>query len=105
MSVARDDIFEVEAEVWTWRLPNHQGIWHFLTVDGQTSAEMRYAALGRTGGFGSIKVTATIGRTRWRTSVFPHREAGGFILPIKAEVRRREEIGPGSVVKVQLAVE
>lgn len=99
-----DETFVVGAEVWTWRLPNHAGIWHFLTVDGQTSAEIRYAALGRTGGFGSIKVTATIGRTRWRTSIFPHRESGGFILPIKAEVRRNEGIVPGSVVTVRLAV-
>ena len=99
-----DETFVVDAEVWTWRLPNHAGTWHFLTVDGQTSAEIRYAALGRTGGFGSIKVTATIGRTRWRTSIFPHRESGGFILPIKAEVRRNEGIVPGSVVTVQLAV-
>jgi len=100
---ASDEIFDVEAEVWTWRLPNHSGTWHFLTVDGQTSAEIRYAALGRTGGFGSIKVSATIGSTRWRTSIFPHRESGGFILPIKAEVRRNEGIVPGSVVTGRLA--
>ena len=98
------ELFEVESEIWTWRLPNKSGVWHFITIDGQASVEIRYAALGRTGGFGSIKVTATIGRTRWRTSIFPHRESGGFILPVKAEVRRNEAIGAGSIVRLQLAV-
>lgn len=97
--------FEVTAEVWRWRPAKETAAsWYFLTVDGQTAAEIRYAALGRTGGFGSVRVTATIGGTRWQTSLFPQRESGGFILPLKAEVRRREGIEPGNAVTVLLDV-
>lgn len=96
-------IFEVRSKAWLWRAePPARGSWHFLTVDGQIAAEIRYAALGRTGGFGSVKVTAMIGATRWRTSLFPHRESGGFILPLKAEVRRNEGIDAGDAVTVRL---
>ncbi|MCJ8156390.1 DUF1905 domain-containing protein [Sphingomonas sp. LaA6.9] len=97
--------FEINARIWVWRAaPPAKGAWHFLTIEGQAAAEIRYAALGRTGGFGSVRVTATIGGTRWRTSLFPHRESGGFLLPIKADVRRAEGIAAGDVVTVSLTV-
>jgi hypothetical protein len=102
-----DDVsaFEFTGKVWLWRPAKLSGKgWHFLTVEGQTAAEIRYAALGRTGGFGSIRVTATIGDTSWQTSLFPHRGSGGLLLPLKAEVRRREGIEAGCEVAVCLAV-
>ncbi len=103
-----DERFTLTATIWLWNPPaGHRakgGSWHFLTIDGQTAAEIRFAALGRTGGFGSIKVKARIGDTRWNTSIFPQRESGGFILPIKAEVRKREGLGEGDEVRVSLSV-
>jgi hypothetical protein len=102
-----DDVsaFEFAGKVWLWRPAKPSGTgWYFLTVEGQTAVEIRYAALGRTGGFGSIRVTATIGDTSWQTSLFPHRESGGLLLPLKAEVRRREDIEAGCDVTVWLAV-
>jgi hypothetical protein len=99
-------VFEFTGTVWLWRpakKPSATG-WYFLTVEGQIAAEIRYAALGRTGGFGSIRVTATIGDTSWQTSLFPHRETGGLLLPLKAEVRRREGIEEGGDVTVMLRV-
>lgn len=98
------DSFELEATLWRWQPNGKGGGWHFITIDGQTAAEMRYAALGRTGGFGSIKVDARIGGTRWQTSVFPHKESGGFILPVKAEVRKREGLSEGDAVTMSLSV-
>lgn len=94
--------FETTTTLWCWRSAGPGAGWHFVTIDGQTSAEIRYAALGRTGGFGSIKVEARIGGTAWRTSIFPQRESGGFILPIKAAVRKSERIGEGDTVTVEL---
>ena len=98
-------IIEAKGSVWLWKAaPPARGAWHFLTIDPQTSAEIRYEALGRTGGFGSVKVIATIGGTRWQTSLFPHRASGGFLLPLKAEVRRAEGLGEGDTVSVRVEV-
>jgi hypothetical protein len=101
-----DSPINATATLWLWRSPNPDtpAAWHFLTIEGPPSAELRYAALGRTGGFGSIKVKATIGTTSWRTSVFPHRESGGFMLPVKASVRKAEGIKSGDTVDVVLEV-
>lgn len=61
---------------------------------------------GATGrGWGSVPVTATIGGTTWRTSIFPDKKAGSFVLPLKAEVRTAEGIDEGATVEVRLDVE
>ncbi len=100
-----DHRFDVTAKVWQWRPAKPSAAsWYFLTVDGQTAAEIRYATLGRARGFGSIRVTATIGITQWQTSLFPERESGSLILPLKADVRQREKIAAGDDVTVVLRV-
>jgi Domain of unknown function (DUF1905) len=102
---ALDEPYVVTALLWQWKPARPRaGSWYFITIDGQTSAEIRYATLGRTGGFGSVRVNAEVGTTRWRTSLFPHKESGGFILPIKAEVRHRAAIGVDDAVTVTLRV-
>lgn len=92
----------LEAEVWLW---TSQGAsWHFLTVEGEAAAEVRYASLGLTRGFGSVPVEATIGATRWRTSLFPSTASGGFMLPLKAAVRKAEGFAAGDRVHVTLSI-
>lgn len=98
-------IIEFTGPVWIWRAPPPaKGAWHFITIDGQSAAEIRYASLGRQGGFGSVRVTAKIGETRWQTSLFRANKLDGFMLPLKADVRAREGISEGSEVSVQLEI-
>ena len=99
-----DCIFACKAPVWLWRSaakPEAAG-WYFATIDAQTAAEIKYAMLGMSRAFGSVKVTATVGKTCWATSLFPHKESGGFILPLKASVRKAEGIGDGDLISVVL---
>ena len=86
-----------------WRWSGEGGSWHFLTVPEQLSAEIRAQSLLRRGGFGSVRVDASIGDVRWRTSVFPQK-SGGYILPVKAEVRRRADISDGDDVSLTLEI-
>ena len=48
-----------------------------------------------------MRVEATISGVSWRTSVFPQK-SGGYILPVKAEVRRRADISAGDEVTLTL---
>jgi hypothetical protein len=97
--------FEITGALWLWRPePPAKAAWHFITIDGQTAAEIRYEALGRTGGFGSIRVAAMIGETRWHTSLFPSKAQGGFILPVKADVRRAEGISEGDEIRFLIEI-
>lgn len=93
-------------KVWVWQArsgekPTH---WFFVGIEGQPAAQLKLASLGLTAGFGSLPVRATIGMTTWRTSIFPHRETGGWLLPLKADVRKRENIEESSEIEVSLVV-
>jgi hypothetical protein len=48
-----------------------------------------------------VKVEASINGISWRTSVFPQK-SGGYILPVKKEVRCRAGIAAGDDVTVSL---
>lgn len=96
----------VSGPVWIWRAePPAKGSWHFLTISGEAAEAIRGAAGGRSGGWGSVRVTATIGTTRWQTSLFPSKQMGGYMLPLKADVRKREGVNEGDVIEVSLLVE
>lgn len=85
------------APLWLWT----GGSWHFVTVPEEEAVEIRAHSLLNRGGFGSVKVEATVNDVTWRTSVFPQK-SGGYLLPIKADVRRRAEIAAGDEVTVAL---
>ena len=86
-----------------WRWSGEGGSWHFLTIPDDLSGEFRAQSLLRRGGFGSVRVEARIGGVTWRTSVFPQK-SGGFILPVKADVRRRADIAAGDNVDLTLEI-
>ena len=91
----------VTAPIWLWS--GGKGSWHFLTVPPEQSVEIRLesASSGPRRGFGSVRVAVAIDGVGWRTSIFPHK-SGGYILPIKADVRRRAGIAAGDEVTVML---
>ena len=87
--------------VWIWKGSDAAGRWFFVTVPEELSAEIKAHAFGNPRGFGSVKVEATIGDVTWRTSVFPL-DSGGYLLPLKADVRRKADLSAGDEVKVAL---
>jgi hypothetical protein len=94
--------------LWRWTTDKAPAAWHFVTIDGAAGEALSATALLRRleksiGGFGSLKVTARIGETAFKTSVFPAKELG-WLLPVKAAVRKAEGIGEGDVVEVVLEV-
>jgi hypothetical protein len=90
---------EFSGEVWFWRGPSP---FHFVTVPAEESAELHAASSLVTYGWGMIPVAATIGSTRWTTSLFP--KDGGYVVPLKARVRQAERIDVGDTVTVLLKV-
>ncbi|HUD30322.1 MAG TPA: DUF1905 domain-containing protein [Novosphingobium sp.] len=93
--------------LWRWTGGANNGTWHFLTIDGEAGEALSGTALmrrleGQSRGFGSLKVKARIGGTLFATSVFPSKADGGWILPVKASVRKAEGIGEGDAVEVSL---
>lgn len=94
--------FVFEAKLW-----RYQGdtAWHFVTLPKDTSEQMRALSQGLRNAFGSLRVIVTIGKSTWRTSVFPDTKVGAFLLPIKAEVRKKEKISHGDTVSVSIEID
>ncbi len=96
------------AALWRWAGSSGAGTWHFVTIDGAAGEALSATALmrrleGLSRGFGSLKVVAQIGDSTFKTSVFPSKEQG-WLLPVKASVRKAEGIGEGDEVTVVLEV-
>jgi hypothetical protein len=91
----------VTGPLWLWN--GGQGSWHFLTVPEEQAGEIRAHSLLSRGGFGSVRVKVTVGEVGWRTSVFPQK-SGGYILPVKASVRRDAGIAAGDAVTFELEI-
>jgi len=94
-------VIRVTSLVWIWKGGEGSGRWYFVTVPEDESTEIRAHAFGTPRGFGSVRVEAKIGEVSWRTSVFPL-NSGGYLLPLKAEVRRKANIGAGDQVTIEL---
>ena len=94
-------MIRVTSLLWIWNGSDAAGRWFFITVPEEQSAEIKAHAFGSPRGFGSVRVEARIDDIVWRTSVFPL-NSGGYLLPVKAEVRRKADIGAGDEVTVEL---
>jgi hypothetical protein len=92
-------VITVTGPLWLWT--GEKGSWHFFMVPEDQSDEIRAHCLSSMRGFKSAKVEARIGDVAWRTSVFPMK-SGGYLLPVKKEVRCSAGIGAGDEVTVSL---
>jgi Domain of unknown function (DUF1905) len=90
---------EFSGEMWFWKGP---APWYFITVPEEECGELEAASAFVTYGWGMIPVTARIGETGWKTSLFP--KDGRYIVPVKAQVRKAEELDVGDMVTVRLTV-
>jgi len=90
---------EFSGEIWFWKGP---APWFFVTVPARQSSDLRAISGFVTYGWGVIPVHVHIGKTEWQTSLFP--KDGLYIVPIKASVRKAEDLDEGDTVTVHLEV-
>lgn len=90
---------EFDGDLWYWRGP---APWYFVTVPEEQSDDLKAILDAVTYGRGMIPVQVSIGSTRWKTSLFP--KDGRFIVPVKASVRKAEQLQEGDTVRVRLDV-
>jgi len=82
-----------------WRGP---APYYFVVVPEEESADIREVAARATYGWGVIPVGARIGEVGFETSLFP--KDGGYLLPVKDAVRKKQGLAPGDEVSVELTV-
>lgn len=92
--------FTCKAKLWVYA---GQSAWHFVSVPKKESTRIKALFGGLQRGFGSFPVTVTIGKTTWRTSIFPDSKTGTYLLPVKFDVRKKEGLTVGRTVVTQLS--
>lgn len=91
---------EFSGEIIHWRGP---APFHFVVVPDEQSAAIEAVSSLVTYGWGAIPVRARIGRTNFRTSLFPKGEL--YLVPVKAAVRKAEQLALGDQVTVRLSLD
>lgn len=90
---------EFDGTIWFWKGP---APWFFVTVPPEQCVELKAISGHVTYGWGMIPVQVRIGKTRYKTSLWP--KDGSYIVPIKASVRKAENLEEGDEVRVRLEV-
>jgi len=92
--------FIIPAKVWLYK---GDSPWHFVTIEKADADEIKRFDIRPRRGFGSIPVNVRLGKTKWKTSIFPDKN-GTYLLPLKKEVRIKENIKVGDNVNVSVEV-
>ena len=81
--------YEFASAPWHYKAP---GGWYFISVPEDVSKEIRENLKWQEEGWGRLKITAEIGSIRWKTSIWFDTKRGTYLLPLKADVRKKEKI-------------
>lgn len=86
--------------------------WHFVTLPQKTAREIDYFFMHSKRGWGSLPVQVTIlrlgsgqvGKTTWSTSIFTDKKSDSYLLPLKADVRKKAGIKKGDTISISLEI-
>jgi len=92
--------FTFTAKLWKWK----GGNWFFISVPDDISEDIKTFTRHTKTGFGSVRVGAVIGETKWQTSLFPSKELRAYILPVKKSVRKAENMSVDQTYEFRLSV-
>lgn len=93
--------WKTRAKIWLW---SGNAAWHFVAVPKTLAPRIKALSEGLRAPTGSVRVAVAIKKVAWKTSLFPTKE-GTYLLPIKAEVRKKAQIGVGDTVSLTIALD
>jgi hypothetical protein len=92
--------FSFETRVIYWRGPSP---FFYAPIPELHVDELRQLARIVTYGWGMVPVDVQIGDVAFTTSLFP--KDGGYLLPLKADVRRRTNVTADDVIAIELTIQ
>ncbi|MGG9972768.1 DUF1905 domain-containing protein [Ferruginibacter sp. SUN002] len=81
--------YEFVTRPWQYSGPNG---WYFVSLPKSMSKEIRSALRSEEEGWGRLKATAKIGNSQWKTAIWFDTKMNTYLLPLKAEIRKKEKI-------------
>ncbi len=77
-----------------------QQCWYFVSLPEEMASEIRENLRFQEEGWGRMKAMAKIGDSQWETAIWFDTKRKTYLLPIKTDIRKRENIGVDKEVKV-----
>ena len=90
---------QFEGVIFYWRGP---APFLFVAVPQEQSEDLKSISGMVTYGWGVLPVQVRIGKTEWKTSLFP--KDGRYLVPIRKNVQKSENIDVGDSVIIQMQV-
>ncbi len=94
-------MYKFKAKVWVY--PG-EAAWYFINLSKELTEQIDFEFGDLKAGFGSLPVEVRVGQTKWQTSIFPDTKKSCYMLPLKASVRKAENISADSIVAVELSI-
>jgi len=80
------------------------GGWIFVSLPKKLSDEIRETFKKEEAAWGRLKASARIGATVWQTAIWFDRKASTYLLPLKAEIRKKEKVEVGMRIDVSVLI-
>jgi hypothetical protein len=93
--------YEFTAQVWQYAGP---AAWYFVSLPAEMASEIRENFQWQEEGWGRLKATAKIGKSQWDSAIWFDKKRKTYLLPLKVEIRRKENIVADSTVRVTIWV-
>ena len=81
--------YEFTAKPWQYTGPAG---WHFVSVPKEFAREIRNALKSEEEGWGRLKAIAKIGNSEWQTAIWFDTKMNTYLLPLNAEIRKKENL-------------
>jgi hypothetical protein len=88
--------YEFSSKVWQYSGPNG---WYFISLPVDISLEIRENLKWQEEGWGRMKATAEIGKSKWPTAIWFDKKQNTYLLPIKEAIRNKEAIEKDQIIQ------
>ena len=91
--------YKFTAKPWLYAGPSG---WHFVSLPKKLAQEIRNALKTEEEGWGRLKAKVKIGNSEWKTAIWFDTKMNTYLLPLKAEIRKKENLVIGKDVETVL---
>lgn len=92
--------YEFSGKVWHYSTTIGMTGWHIVCLPKELASEIRESLKFLEEGWGRMKITAKIGNTEWKTAIWFDTKHETYLLPLKAEIRKKEKLEIDNEIEV-----
>jgi len=96
--------YEFSATAYKYSSSKEMSGWTFVSLPKELSTEIRDKFKALEEGWGRMKVTAKLGESEWQTAIWFDTKQDTYLLPLKAKIRKQENVVLGEDVHVIILI-